>query len=193
MIWAILLMVKFPDVQKRVRQEIHENIGPERLPRVSDRLTLRYTDAVLNEVHRFASLAPSSVPHRAVRDVKFRGYDIPANAMILANLYGVHHDPNLWPDPDHFNPEANFMRLNSEGGIEIINTEYLFQFGVGRRVCLGEALARQELWIFFVGLLQRYELSANPKFPMPSIYKVMNNSFARSPVPFEISMVAKNA
>lgn len=185
-LWAILLMVEFPEVQKRVRQEIHEKIGTDRLPSSSDRSTLKYTEAVLNEVQRFATIAPNSVPHRAVRNVKFLGYDIPENAMILSNIYAVHYDPKLWPDPHHFNPEANFMKRNSNGEIEIINTEYLIPFGVGRRMCLGESLARQELWIFFVGLLQRFQVVGYPKCPLPSIYKATNNSIIRSPLPFEI-------
>ena len=181
-------MAHFPDVQNRVRQEIHDKIGFDRLPSSSDRLQLKYTDAVLNEVQRFATIGPNSVPHRAMRNVKFRGYDIPENAMILSNIYAVHHDPTVWLDPYNFNPEANFIRRDIGGEIEIVNTEHLIPFGVGRRQCLGESLARQELWIFFVGLMQRFQMSENPNNPLPSIHKTTKNSLVHKPLAYEISI-----
>ena len=186
--WALLLMAHYPVIQNRVRQEIHDNIGFDRLPSTSDRLQLRYTDAVLNEVQRFATISPNSVPHRAMRNVKFRGYDIPENAMILSNIYAVHHDENVWPDPNNFNPEANFIRRDESGEIGIVNTEHLIPFGVGRRVCLGESLARQELWIFFVGLMQRFQMSGNPKSSLPSIYKTTKNGIVQAPLLYELSI-----
>ena len=184
--WALLLMAHFSEVQNRVRQEIHDNIGFDRLPSTSDRLHLRYTDAVLNEVQRFATIGPNSVPHRAMINVKFRGYAIPENSMILSNIYAVQHDPNVWPDPYNFNPEANFIRRDDNGKIEIVNTDHLIPFGVGRRQCLGESLARQEIWIFFVGLMQRFQMSGNPNSTLPSIHKTTKNSLVQAPLPYEL-------
>ena len=167
--WAILLMTLYPEIQMRVRQEIHQKIGHEKFPFASDRQELRFTEATLLEIQRFASLVPNSIPRRAMKDINLFGYDIPKNSLIFSNTYAVHRDPKLWPDPEHFNPEAIFTHLNSTTGeLEIVNTEYLMAFGVGRRTCLGESLARQELWIFFVGLLQRFQFVADPSNPLPS-------------------------
>lgn len=168
MSWALLFMAHHQDIQQRVRSEIIENIGMERAPRVTDRLLLPYTEAVLCEVQRFGSIAPVGLPHRSINNVKLRGFDIPKDALVFTNLYAVHRDPQTWPDPEHFNPEANFIREQREGGkVELKNTEYLIPFGIGRRQCLGEALARQELLIFFVGLLQRFQVKPSPDHPLP--------------------------
>ena len=185
--WALLLMALNPEIQKRVRQEIHDQIGQERAPQMSDRSQLQYTEAVLLEVQRFATLVPNSVIHRAMKDTTIFGFDIPKNALILSNLYAVHRDPKLWADPDHFNPEANFTQCNQRGGFEIVNTEYLIPFGVGRRLCLGESLARQELWIFFVGLMQRFEVEASLSHPLPSPFAASCNGVVRAPYPFQLN------
>ena len=84
--WAFLILAQRPDVQERVRAEVHERIGRERAPRYSDRSALRYTEAVLNEVHRFASIVPTSTAHRATRDVELRGYLIPEDSIVHPNL-----------------------------------------------------------------------------------------------------------
>ena len=176
-----------PEIQKHVRLEIHNQIGYERAPQMSDRPELQYTEAVLLEVQRFATLVPNSVSHRAMKDTALFGFDIPENALIMTNLYAVHRDPKLWADPQHFNPEANFIRHNESGGFDIVNTEYLIPFGVGRRLCLGEALARQELWIFFVGLMQRFEVQETLSHPLPSPFAASSSGVVRTPMPFQLN------
>ena len=84
--WAFLILAQRPDVQERVRAEVHERIGRERAPRYADRNALRYTEAVLNEVHRFASIVPTSTAHRAMRDIELRGYFIPEDSIVHPNL-----------------------------------------------------------------------------------------------------------
>ena len=75
-----------PTLQERVRAEVHERIGRERAPRYSDRTSLPYAEAVLNEVHRFASIVPTSTAHRPTRDVELRGFLIPENSTVYPNL-----------------------------------------------------------------------------------------------------------
>ena len=104
-------------------------------------------------------------------DINLLDYAIPKDTVVLTNLYAVHRQKNLWPAPDRFDPEANFVRrvefkaaeqkgvsVKQKGSsfVEVVLTENLVPFGVGRRQCLGESLARQELFLFLVGLLQRF-------------------------------------
>lgn len=183
----MLLMAVYPEIQNRVRNEIHANIGRERPPHASDRAELQFTEAVLFEVQRLASIVSTSVAHRAMKVLTIDGFDIPENAVIMSNFYAVHHDPKLWADPENFNPEANFLRRNSGGQYEIVNTEHLIPFGVGRRLCLGESLARQELWIFFVGLMQRFELKSDPSKPLPSSFASASPyGIIRAPLPYQV-------
>ena len=113
------------------------------------------------------------------------GYPIPKDALLLTNLYAVHHQKDLWPAPDRFDPEANFLQRreliaaekNGAGeerkesrAVEVVRTENLVPFGVGHRQCLGESLARQELFLFLVGLLQRFRVTPDPSYPLPSVF-----------------------
>ena len=163
-------MAKYPDIQRKVRQEIHEKIGESRLPAMTDRVSIKYTDGVLAEIQRFGSVVPLSIAHLATSEVKLGPYNLPSETIILPNLFAAHRQRDIWPDPDNFNPEANFMKLGPNGEvIDLINHEYLMPFCVGKRSCLGETLAKQELFLFFVGLLQKFEFLQPPSEQLPAV------------------------
>ena len=184
--WALLLMAHYPEVQQRVREEIHEKIGKERQPRFFDRSVLRYTEAVLLEVQRFFSIVPTSLPRRAIASCKVCNFEIPADAILITNVYAVHHDPSIWPAPDRFDPEINFICRDKKGDIELVNTEFLIPFGVGKRLCLGESLAKQELWIFFVGILQIFSMKAHPEYPLPNLQELSSKGLVRAPLQYRL-------
>ena len=71
--WALLLLATSPDVQEAARVEILEAIGTERLPALADRAKLPYTEAVICEVQRFASIVPLGVAHVATRNTNVLG------------------------------------------------------------------------------------------------------------------------
>lgn len=70
--------------------------------------------------------------------------------MIVTNLTALHRDPEEWATPDTFNPE-HFL----ENG-QFKKREAFLPFSTGKRVCLGEQLAKSELFIFFTSLLQKF-------------------------------------
>ena len=96
---------------------------------------------------------------RAIRDFKLGYYDVRANTILTMNLYWIFRDPRVWNDPTHFNPDANFPLDGSKRNAAV---EHLLPFGIGKRVCLGETLARQEIFLFFVGLLYAFRVEADP-------------------------------
>ncbi|XP_030633572.1 cytochrome P450 2M1 isoform X2 [Chanos chanos] len=148
---GLLLLMKYPHVQERVQREIDEVIGPDRSPRMDDRQNMPYTDAVIHEIQRTMDLAPTSVPHKVLKDTEFKNYLIPEGTMVLPLLSSVLSDPELWKNPDHFDPE-NF--LDAEGRFQ--KNDAFVVFGMGKRVCLGEGLARMELFLFLTSLLQHF-------------------------------------
>uniref|UniRef100_A0A3P8ZYU8 Uncharacterized protein n=1 Tax=Esox lucius TaxID=8010 RepID=A0A3P8ZYU8_ESOLU len=150
---SFLMMMKYPSIQGKVQKEIDDVIG-SRVPTVDDRVKMPYTDAVLHEVQRFMDLAPTSVPHKVIRDTEFHNYLIPEGTMVLPLLSSVLCDPELFKNPDEFDPE-NFL---DENGRFKKNDGFL-AFGLGKRACLGEALARMELFLFFTSLLQCFTFS----------------------------------
>ncbi|XP_017347065.1 cytochrome P450 2M1 isoform X2 [Ictalurus punctatus] len=152
---SLLLMMKHPNIQVRVQKEIDEVVGRDRCPSISDRQNMPYTDAVIHEVQRNMDIAPTAVPHKMFNDTEYKNYLIPKGAMVLPLLSSVLSDPELWKNPDNFDPE-NF--LDEEGQFK--RSDAFVVFGMGKRACLGEALARVELFIMFTSLLQRFTFRA---------------------------------
>ncbi|XP_071490170.1 cytochrome P450 2J6-like [Diadema antillarum] len=149
--WAIMFMMTHQDVQSRVQKELDQVVGRDRFPRLDDRKDLPYTNAVVLECMRLGNVTPFSVPHVAAESTSVKGYHIPKGSVILANLSKVLHDESHWDAPNEFRPE----RFLGEDG-ELLKRDELIVFSTGRRVCLGEQLARMELFLFFTSLLHRY-------------------------------------
>lgn len=150
---AFMILTMHIDIQKKIHAEIDENLHQDEMPQQNDRTSLPYTEAFLLEVQRFFHIVPVSGPRRALSDCTLGGYQIPKNTTILMGLRTVHMDPGHWGDPECFRPE----RFLSPDG-KIINTERLIPFGLGRRRCLGESLARACMFTFLVGILQKFSL-----------------------------------
>lgn len=75
--YTLLLLLKYPEVQERVREELTKELGAGRAPGLGDRARLPYTDAVLHEAQRLLALVPMGIPHVLTRPTYFRGYTLP--------------------------------------------------------------------------------------------------------------------
>ncbi|KAK3531830.1 hypothetical protein QTP70_029714 [Hemibagrus guttatus] len=176
---SLLLMMKHPDIQARVQEEIDEVVGRNRCPSINDRQNMPYTDAVIHEVQRSMDLTPTAVPHKMLYDTEYRNYIIPKGTMVLPLLSSVLSDPELWKNPDNFDPE-NF--LDEKGQFK--RNDAFVVFGMGKRACIGEALARVELFIMFTSLLQQYTFRATqPPEEIDTTPAI--SSFSRQPCFYE--------
>lgn len=122
--FAILYMLHHPKVMKRVQIELMSIVGVNKLPKLSDRPKLKYTDAVISEVQRCANIAPLGIAHRAVKDAKLGGFVIPKDSTIMCNLYTLNMDENIWKNPTDFMPE----RFLSDDG-ELVYPDHFIPFG----------------------------------------------------------------
>uniref|UniRef100_A0A7N9IGN4 Cytochrome P450 family 2 subfamily F member 1 n=1 Tax=Macaca fascicularis TaxID=9541 RepID=A0A7N9IGN4_MACFA len=150
---AFLALMKYPKVQARVQEEIDLVVGRTRLPTLEDRAAMPYTDAVIHEVQRFADIIPMNLPHRVIRDTAFRGFLIPKGTDIITLLNTVHYDPSQFLTPQEFNPE-HFLDANQS----FKKSPAFMPFSAGRRLCLGESLARMELFLYLTAILQSFSL-----------------------------------
>nr|ALF38185.1 CYP2D50 [Equus caballus] len=177
--WALLLMILHPDVQRRVQQEIDEVIGQARRPEMGDQARMPFTMAVVHEVQRFGDIAPVGAPHMTSRDIEVQGFLIPKGTTLIPNLSSVLKDETVWKKPFRFHPE-HF--LDAQG--RFVKQEAFMPFSAGRRSCLGEPLARMELFLFFTCLLQRFSFSVPAGQPRPSDHGGFGTLV--SPAPYQL-------
>merc|ERR1719481_554813 len=91
------------------------------------------------------------------------GYDIPKGSSIVANLSAIMHNPKYFEEPQHFRPERH---LDASG--RFMKSEYMVPFGIGKRQCMGELLARNQVFLFFVTLLEKVKFLPPLHAPTPS-------------------------
>ncbi|XP_032101545.1 cytochrome P450 2C19 [Sapajus apella] len=151
--YALLLLLKHPEVTAKVQEEIERVVGRNRRPCMQDRGHMPYTDAVVHEVQRYIDLIPTNLPHAVTSDVQFRNYLIPKGTTILTSLTSVLHDNKEFPNPEKFDPH-HFL---DEGG-NFKKSNYFMPFSTGKRICAGEGLARMELFLFLTSILQSFNL-----------------------------------
>ncbi|KAL7863957.1 hypothetical protein AOLI_G00153770 [Acnodon oligacanthus] len=175
--WGLIFMMDHPDVQERCHEEIIRVLGWDRSPCMEDRINLPYTYATVHEIQRHANVVPLSVVHETTESTQLQGYHLPKGTMILPNLTAILADKEHWKYPDTFNPE-NF--LDEKG--QFCKNDFFLPFSLGPRVCLGEHLARTELFIFFTSLLQRIKFSWPPGAPPANMDGMVGT--VRSPFPF---------
>ncbi|XP_023364820.1 cytochrome P450 2K4-like [Otolemur garnettii] len=178
--WGILLMMRYPEIQKKVCDEIAKVVGAAQ-PRIAHRTQMPYTDAVIHEIQRFANILPTGLPRATTTDIIFKNYYIPKGTEVIILLTSVLRDQTQWEKPDAFNPE-HF--LSSEG--KFIKKEAFMPFSVGRRMCAGESLAKMELFLFFTSLLQKFTFQPPPGVCHLNLDLTPDMGFTTRPVPHEI-------
>ncbi|XP_022106606.1 cytochrome P450 2J6-like isoform X2 [Acanthaster planci] len=182
--WGMLYMIAHPEIQRRVQKELDDVTSRNRLPRISDKPELPYTEAVLCEIQRMGTIVPLAVPHMTAEDTTIEGYNIPKGTIVMSNIWHNHFDPLVWEEPGQFRPERF---LDKDGKFR--PREELIPFGIGRRICLGEHLAKMELFIFFTHLLHHFTLKKPDHVPAVSLEG--KDGLVWSPASFEVCATAR--
>ncbi|XP_045894219.1 cytochrome P450 2C15-like [Micropterus dolomieu] len=149
---GFLYLMTYPHIQECCQQEIDRVLEGKDRASFDDRHHMPYMQAVIHEVQRIANTVPLSVFHYTTKDTELMGYSIPKGMLIIPNMISVLSEEGQWKFPHEFNPE-NF--LNDKG--EFVKPEAFMPFSAGPRMCLGEGLARMELFLVMVTLLRKFK------------------------------------
>ncbi|CAH1954950.1 unnamed protein product [Acanthoscelides obtectus] len=161
--FLFLVMILYPDIQKKVHYSIDNAFQKNESISYQDRQRVSFIEAVILEVERYYAVVPINGPRRVLRDTELEGYHIPKDTTVLISLHSVHFDKDYWKDPEVFRPERF---LDNEGNIH--NKERVLTFGLGHRRCLGEILAKHAIFLIFVEVMRKYTISLWPGTKQPT-------------------------
>ncbi|KAK4295179.1 hypothetical protein Pmani_032235 [Petrolisthes manimaculis] len=151
LLWGIYLLASNPDIQRKVQEELDQVVGREHTPTLQHIDSLPYTTATIYEVQRMADLIPFSVPHETTENATIGDYNIPKGTCVMFNLSHGLKGSKYWQDPKQFSPQ-HF--LTDDG--KVVKPDHFLPFGYGKRVCLGESMARLELFLFLTTLVHKF-------------------------------------
>ncbi|KAI3495015.1 hypothetical protein L1887_37119 [Cichorium endivia] len=152
--WAMAELIRKPEKMELARLKIVKFMQNEnRSIQEKDISKLPYLQAIIKETLRLHPAGPFVIPHQAIDNVEVQGFIVPKNAQILCNLWAMGRDPNVWSDPETFNPER-FMDVELDYRGQ--DFQYI-PFGAGRRICPGLNIAHRMLHITLGSLIQKFD------------------------------------
>ncbi|GMR50876.1 hypothetical protein PMAYCL1PPCAC_21071 [Pristionchus mayeri] len=180
--FAIHFLVSNQEAQRKMQLEIDEKIGQRQIS-MDDQKLLPYCMAAIHEVQRAANIGEINFFRENTEEVTIAGFKIPARTTILPQFPSVHVDPHHFERPEYFCPERH---INEAG--EFVKDPRITPFSIGKRACLGEGLARMELFIFLTTFVQHCSFSSASLIP-PKLE--CTRGLTRSPVPFKVKVTAR--
>lgn len=201
-------MLHYPEVQKKVQNELDGTIDGSRLVDMNDRNNLPYTHATLcvilrlnikhlliniQEIQRNANILAQNLIHQTTRDVIIDGYHLPKGTAVIPQISVVLLDSIIFPHPEQFRPDR-FIDNSTKQVYTIFKVKYFYclfkfkridafvPFSVGARQCLGESLAKMELFLIFANLLHKFHFMPIDENAMPSLEHC--DGFTAQPHPF---------
>ena len=148
------------------------------------RSKLPYTKAVLLEAQRIGNIVPRALLHSNTKTIHIGNYTLPPGTSVNFHMAGALKDPKVFPSPDEFIPE----RFLDKDGLFVPHPNVV-PFGVGKRKCLGESLAKMELFIFFAGLINKFEIKLANENDVPST--AYRPGITLSPYPYKLRFIAR--
>ncbi|GIX85857.1 cytochrome P450 18a1 [Caerostris extrusa] len=146
-------LLEYPEEQEKVYKEIVSVIGTDRNPTIEDKSQLTYFNAYLMESLRkgeFFNFFPSQ---ECVKETTVSGYRIPKGAILLVNFYSAHNDPNIYEEPEKFNPSRFIQKEGKQ------RPDLPISFGIGKRACLGEGYTMMQVFLLITTIIQNFQLS----------------------------------
>eukprot|EP00253_Pinus_taeda_P020753 PITA_20753 len=138
--WAMSELLRHPHVMKTLQEEIECVVGKDRKVNESDVASMKYLHCVVKETLRLYPPVAIAIPHESVETVTVGGYYIPKKTTLIANLWAIGRDPNVWGlDASEYKPER-FMKDEHVNSTDQSDFS-MIPFSAGRRGCPGAPMA----------------------------------------------------
>ncbi|XP_006462255.1 hypothetical protein AGABI2DRAFT_119114 [Agaricus bisporus var. bisporus H97] len=154
---AVLLK---PEVMKKAQAEIDSVVGDDTMPNFEDSHSLPYIRAIVKETLRWRPSIALGIAHATTEDDVYEGMFIPAGSTVIGNIYAITRDTEVFPEPEEFKPERFIDNTDP------IFKNYNLTFGFGRRICPGQHIASDQLFLFVSRMLWAFDI-----VPLESITK----------------------
>ncbi|KZV67267.1 cytochrome P450 [Peniophora sp. CONT] len=187
--WWTLAMLAYPEVQQRAQDELDTVVGRARVPTFADMPNLPYISAMVKEIIRWRPVTPFAVPHTSLEDDFYEGYFIPKGTAVLANVWELNHDPEIFGSDAHtFNP-ARYLDKKSGTVCNPPGTrdDGHFTFGFGRRICVGRHVANNSLFIDMATCLWAFSF-ANVHGQELDVDDCIDEGIVVAPKPFKVDV-----
>ncbi|XP_061952972.1 cytochrome P450 71AP13-like [Populus nigra] len=156
--WTMTELIMNPKVMEKAQAEVRSVVGDRIVVQESDLPRLHYMKAVIKEIFRLHPAVPVLVPRESLEDVIIDGFNIPAKTRIYVNVWGMGRDPELWENPETFEPER-FMGSS----IDFKGQDFeLIPFGAGRRSCPAITFGIATVEIALAQLLHSFDWELPP-------------------------------
>ncbi|PPR03920.1 hypothetical protein CVT24_008105 [Panaeolus cyanescens] len=191
-----LSMLLHPNAMKKAQAEIDRVVGSSRLPDFSDRHSLPYVSAIIKESARWHVGVNLGIAHCSSEDDEYEGYFIPKGTIVMGNAWSILHNPETYPNPEEFIPER-FLDLKDGQLNPDVRDPGCATFGYGRRICPGQHLAQETLFITIASTLALFDIlppldeAGNPIETKAKFTSTLLSD--RSPLPFKCRIVPRTA
>ncbi|KAI0011137.1 cytochrome P450 [Xylariaceae sp. FL0662B] len=182
--WSIAYLAQHPEIQDRAYKEIREFQGSdEPLCDAADDQKCAYVLGLAKEALRYFSVVPLALPRESIRDMEYDGVLIPAGSTVYMNAWACNYDPELWSEPELFDPERWLEKPDA----------HVFTFGLGYRMCSAHILATRELYIIFMRLLSCFRLETREKIECDPSKDMKNpKDLIMAPKPYRVHCIPRN-
>lgn len=185
MLWFVLAMALYPEVQEKAQREIDAVVGTNRLPTVEDRANMPYIERILTEIVRWHPTAPLGVPHVCTQENEYRGYRIPKGAIIIGHTTATVRDERVYKNADKFDPDRYLDPTVPPPQA----------FGWGQRLCPGQHFFKVIFFLEVAMILATFNIERckdeNGNEIVPSEETTANSAIA-CPVPFKIKFTPRS-
>ena len=182
----VMAALTYPDLIKEAQKQLDDAVG-DSFPTFEDRERLACVEALAKETLRWRPVSAGGIPHAVTQDDEYMGYHIPSGATVIANHWAIDLDEEVYGQDAHEFRHSRFLE----------NPDLpLASWGNGRRVCLGQQVATNSLFINIARLLWAFNIehatdeSGNRIEADPLGY---SNGFNSGPLPFKARFVVRSA